>query len=443
MKRIGYGVDQDDGVRVVVCAHRRRGRTVFDSPRVGPDVRIETGSGFCPVAAALSSGQAVLRLLSAPFSRPSKAVRVLPSLLEAGLPFSLEQCIALFPEVRRSGPASVAALGAAALKSSITVRREALERAGVPVTRLDHEGIALWTRSLADEPPSAPDEPRAVVYVSPTRISLALGRGPVLEAAYGTARGSGEAPSGARRALQAWRKSASEHVRGFWAGPTAEDATECAALEAELSRTGPFRFVSHEDPSVFLARALAARAVENPADGFFLTGELEPPALRKAAEIRLRRAALFLLVSGVLLCVAAGGWRRKMARVEQDVLRNMNEWARETTGAVTIPMGFEKDRVQEHLREQRAAAEPLAVFFEPSLVDAVSRLVERAYQLGIGVEQIRADPKSLEARGRAADWDAPRELTQRLQALGYGPELERRDAGVDERIPFTITGRRP
>ncbi len=70
----------------------------------------------------------------------------------------------------------------------------------------------------------------------------------------------------------------------------------------------------------------------------------------------------------------------------------------------------------------------------------LARAVTAAVANGIYLQSALVRPGSIVLTGSAPDWDAGERLAAALKAGGLRTELDRRDAGADERIPFTLRG---
>jgi len=147
-ERTAYGIDDlDPGVVTVARVDLVRGRVA--SRRVELDAvpaQARAGvRGGC--YAAVPVRQSFSHELTAPFSRRSKAVRVLPTLLDLQLPFALDDCLYTFAELKAES-GSVRALAVGARTAEIERRLGDLVEKGIDPLALDHEGLALWSGAL-------------------------------------------------------------------------------------------------------------------------------------------------------------------------------------------------------------------------------------------------------------------------------------------------------
>ena len=433
-----YGVDFQGDRLVVVCGHRRRGRvTVAEAPL--PAGLGELGAdGGAVVASCLSVRESVTRLLEAPFASVQKATRVLPTLLDIQLPFALEDCVSSFLDLRRTPGNKVTALAVVARREDVERRLAVLRERGVDPVLLDQEGLALWSQSLRESPCAAGDEDkgRVVVALSADHAAVAAGRGSEFMVAHRV----GPDADQVARVLRAALREPGE-VRWFWTGPGAEDDSRVDALLARLGAEWPGPSTVHVEPTTFLARAIATRVLEPGALACNLrVGDLSHPALAGRSHGRLARAALLLLLGGVLLCAGNLAARVRVRRAAERLDRGFYALVDELAGYHVTARG--DDALRTATDVARARAEELRPFtrvFEASLADAVADVVAFGERSDLRYDTISLGQERVQVSGTAAEWSAPDPLVALLSARGYVVRLDRSDALVDERIPFTVS----
>jgi hypothetical protein len=107
------------------------------------------------VAIAMPPRDCVCRWLTTPFASLHKARKVLPTILDIQLPFPLEECVYDFVADRKSDDGHVEALALAARHRAVAGALAQWEAHTVDPAVLDHEGLALWSQSLVEQPVSA------------------------------------------------------------------------------------------------------------------------------------------------------------------------------------------------------------------------------------------------------------------------------------------------
>ena len=128
-------------------------------------------------ACALPSTACLIRRLQSPFSSSSKTKRVLPSLLDVQMPFSLEDCFVSFTHLGRGADGKIEAVAAAARKTSLNTCLEQARSRGIDPAFIDAEGIALWDGALAEKGFPESNTAMAVVRLDTDSSTLDLGTG--------------------------------------------------------------------------------------------------------------------------------------------------------------------------------------------------------------------------------------------------------------------------
>jgi hypothetical protein len=465
---ISYGVDFAEGHLAVVKAIRgRKGiqHSVLldeDAEMLPAGLRAEIadadGKDRAIVTASLPTYETVTRWLQTPLATMSKARKVLPSLLDIQLPFPLESCVYHVVDFRRDADHCIDALAVAARIQDATTRLGLFQGAGFDPERLDHEALALWAQSVR-EMPIERNSVRLVAYLGHDRVSLVLGRGSHLQAAHGLRAGMRDLfPDGvnanvdvlrpfAARVQQFLRSQAlekgSETLQWVWTGVGAAREDRLTVLQPALS--GPFevRTHTHQAPSSFLARALSVQGVEKgPLTCNFRSGVLAHPAAARRHAAQQRSTAVAVLAAGALLCAANGAWRVVLARRQSATQEAVAALAANLTRMSRIPRGQEVLVARRSMEEQAASTRPFLDAFEPSLTVLLSDLLGSAREKRIWIEALSLRHDGVELRGTAEDWNAGEGLADSLRHRGFTTQVDREDAGADERVHFAIKAER-
>jgi hypothetical protein len=462
-----YGVDlAPDRARVVCCVRNRRGcscETVYDGalPVSGEaagrlreaEARLDTA-----VVGSLSPHVAFARWVHTPLNSVEKSLRVFPSLLDVQIPFAVEQCEVAAAQVRREENRAISILAVACRRDDIRQAMEEFKAAGVEPDVLDHEGLALWSQSLREHPGGA-DGPRAVAFVRDRSVTLAVGEG-ATETGFLAAqrfrlgnldfsdlvRGPAARCEFAAKLRQMLLVHIPERLEPmllalFWSG-TLSDAAR-GELETELRAVGPPRFFRHDQPEMFLARALATRATLGESAGSnLLMGRLAPLKEKRRSERMHARLAGALAAAGISLAVSAaalwGGAVRQSRYVEQRVAAE----ARELSGLARVPRGQELLVVRRALSERAASDAVLRRFAKDDLAERVAGSLSLCAQLGAELEWMSWRDEAVSMRGSFKDWNHGEALTQWLEKQGFTVNLTRKDADADGRVPFTLSASR-
>ncbi len=296
---VAFGIDFSASKSVIVRAVGRGRRVRFEALPALPE-QVEC-------AAALPTYECFARRIVAPLASAEKARKVLPSLLDVQLPFPIEKCVSLFPEVIAAGAHSDA-LAVVARVEEVEAALGRLQEQRVDATRLDHEALALWAR-LCDEVPPRENEIRAVAYLGLDRCALVVGRGARFLGATGS-----RSPSVDHQRWSSFLRAqlgADADAPFTWAlvGPGVAVDSQRA-----LRRPEGTTFLNVNAPDQFLARALAARAISDatlPCN--FRSGPLEHPSVRARESRAARLASTACVAASIALIALCGAWRMYLA----------------------------------------------------------------------------------------------------------------------------------
>jgi hypothetical protein len=400
-----------------------------------------------------------LRRVEAPFPSPSKALKVLPTVLDIDLPFPLEGCIHRFLCVGRIPGGRVGALAVGARKDTFAARLAEARAAGVDPVVVDHDGLALWSQALAEG--LFCEGVNVLLYAADDRSCLVAGLAGEILAAHaaraadpaqlarlvkvygGTAQRSSppERPAGS----DASRNARPSAVRLIVCGPGASDTGLLDRVRAALGDRLSMETVTAGDPETFLARSLARRALQGDALACnFRAGELTHPALRKRVLGRVSRAATVLLLAGVAL-FAVGGAARRLAAARVRVADEVFAAMRDRIAGYPVH-GAKGDQAIEIVRgaaaQRMSELRPFVDAVNPSATACLASVMEAAMRSGLRLDLAGIQRSRATLSGLAPDWDAPSALADRLRAFGYETTIDRDEATADERIPFRIEASR-
>ncbi len=458
-----YGVDAGEGFTAVVRAVRSTRGSVFTTVCEGrgpaDDARVRSAAAELALAgsqrtavtaAAMPARESVVRRIDVPLPSIARARRVLPSLLDVQLPFRLEDCASAYPDLRRLPGGRVRALAVAAPREAVARRLDALREAGFDPMILDAEAPALWDRALAEHRPAG-DNVRVVAHAAPDRLVLAVGRGTELETVI-TLReplrapvqedGAGAWSAALQRARQALgRGDAAEWI---WTGPLAKESGDVLdAFERDLSAGPGVTWIRSDSPGTFLARALAARAIDGTAaDCNLRTGEHEHAGLSAWGASSGRRAAILCIVAGLALAVfqiALVAWiddrgAAVQTRLEQEASR-IGRLSR-------VQRGQEVRMAKEAVQKRMAALAPVTRMFQPSVTPRLAGILRVAAASGVTIEVVELSDAAVKVEGTSPNRDACSRIDDFLRLQGYKTQVRRREAGEDGRVPFAVQGDR-
>lgn len=447
--RVCYGIEvHDDTVRMV---HAERGgrRIRWAAMPFDADALAAAVTAGAAVASVLPVGTGIATRVTAPFASATKAERVYATLLDIQLPFPLEDCVYSFSESRRTLE-GVDALAMAARTVDVERRLEMLAGVGVDPHVLDYEGAALWTQGLREHPVDVAGTPpglRVIIHMYGVAGVMVMGCGNVFWSAHRVWASDAAAVD---RYLRAQLKQHnfkislgdSPVVQWFWSGPgMLSPAPEVATLRATVEDHWPGPSVTVEDPEVFLARALAIRALTDGALRANLRrGALAHPGAQARAHGVRTRSASVLLAAGVVLASASLTWEASV-RARRDALKV------QFATRVKALLGYtEKARgrnalliVERELAARTARRQPLLNAFKPSLLEELQHVVADLGEGQLKISHFVLNAKHLELKGAASSRAYGKVLRKMLAAKGYQVDVAWDDSGVNDTFPFALT----
>jgi len=452
--KVCYGIDSEGGRNVSVRAERKRGGITWRSvPFDGSEIEQAVASGAA-VAVALSPNESLTSWIEAPFSSPSKARKVFPTLLDIKLPFALEDCVYEFVGAAGSDSASkVQALAVAARVADVREKLAGLGEPGIDPHVLDQEGLALWTQSLREHPglPGDVALPRVVVCLREDRHTLAIGRGDRFLSAHSV---RGNDPAGMERLLRArlgavvgenasddGTEDKSRRVQWVWCGSGAEDSSGMNSLKQQLEDRWPGPSTVHADPSTFVARALATRAL---LPGLYQCNLRKDVLAHSGTRARLARRsfreAFVLLLSGLLLCGVNTVWNVAVAHRARQLGKEFNFRVDELLGyhlpaakgaqAMTV--------VRRSISEKAALMQPFVDALEPSLLSNVAEVLGVAATHNLRLKYFSIGYDRVNVMGTGAAGEGSIALHKALRSAGYDAELDEKVTGGRE-ASFSIS----
>ncbi len=461
--KMSYGVDlSSKSVTVVQATRSRKGfetRVVLSVPNTGEGLPSEIRTPLAGLQATLAGGmvphESFTRWLQTPLKSQAKSAKVMPSLLDIQLPFPLEECVYHFIDFRKSAEGQIDALAVAARLQDVAACLERYGKAGLDPVILDHEGLALWDRSVAEIMPER-NAKRVVACLGADHCTLVVGAGRTFVAAHGMrigmdallSAGAGEATGLQRQFVQRVQQvirsqfadNPDQPVQWFWTGPGAMNRDGVSRLQEMLQ--GAFTFSFHDKPDSFLARAYSVRALDGRAARCnFRTGTLAHPAEAQRREKMARHVVHASLAAGIFLCGINAGWLWLLNRQDARAQTQLSALASELTGT-RVPRGQEILTVQRSMEEQDQLAQPLLTAFQPSLNNLLREILVTAEANRMIIESIQLKHNAVSIRGASEDWDGCDVLAARLRELGFTVDPpQREDAAEDEKVHFSLQGR--
>ncbi len=434
-----YGIDISDRHAVIVRASGRAGyETLVSKETAGiPEalrrqIATDVNGGRASSAASLASHESVLRRIAAPFSRLERALKVLPSLLDVQLPFPLEQCAHVFTSAAPNATGGLDVLAVAARHEDVQHSLQRFAEAGADPVFLDHEGLALWRQAQREmKKPDAAG--RIQIHLGPAHTTLVFGSaGNLIGAHSSRMSGTGAPPAEIAARIQSWLQAQTALVispRTEWimSGTGASDAVRVKSLADEL-KISSVRVA--DDPTAFLARALAARALEEDDTACNLrTGQMEHPAARRREFAASTRAAVTAIVASALLIAVNIAVLIFASRRNETVQIEIQRLASELSGS-PAPRGQEVLVVRRALDEKTAALLPFQRMLAPSTSKQLADILALCHANAAAVSQVSLKADSLRLDVAAANADAADRLAPALRIAGWKIQSSKRDAVI-------------
>ena len=351
------------------------------------------GGAWCSVGLPPSVG--LVRQLHSPFSDGGKSSEIWPSMLDAELPFALEECAVAFLPAERAAEGGLDCLASAARLQDVTSVLEQWHALDIHPDVLIPEALLLLSHT-----PSA-------VWMGRERTVITAGGPGVFYAAAGCG-----ALARREKTVSRFQKVWKEQAPGLsWrsVGPDGEEEAEYLERQASLFLLG-----------------------KGPAGGNLLSPEYASERVQSGYSRRWRTVGLVALLAGVLL---AGGplWMRtqllqEQERVEQEISL---AYARVTGAPVQ-----EYERGQEVLLARRYMEDQLGDLLEareqvagPELTERMLRVFFTLATLNMSMVSVEADTDQVTAVV-LSDQDDLQNLQLELEKFGDQVKISSPGSGV-------------
>lgn len=417
------------GRTVFVCAHAEGGKEVFE--RVS-----EMPKGWA-LAVAMSPRAALLRRIESPFTSPGKTRRVLPSLLDVQMPFSLEECSVAFTHMDARADGKRTTVASAARIDDLRKCMDSLKANNIDPMFVDVEGVALWEESARENGRGTVGERVAVLKAEDGESVLVLGTGSQLISAHAIS--SFDSASLKRLLVSAY--TVPGPIAWRLCGSKTADSVYRSVLE-ELAPDWVSGIQVLSEPESFLARAIARRALVGGRDFINLrAGALQHADLMAREESRIKGLATILAACGILLGFLSFGAKisldARMSALDAGYLERANRLA---GGSLGPAKGIHALQIAERIVVKRLKdAEPILAPFRPSPASTLSAIAGEAGRQALLLEVASVDADSITLEGTASSWKSPEPLELFLRSKGMTTSLTREESIVDETVRFKIS----
>lgn len=440
------GIDWNEGSPLIVQATRKgMRRTILKPQQPAADTEGSHRSGTA-IIAGMPPGQAMAVRLQTPLNDPAKAKRVLPTLLDVSMPFTLEDCVTGFSPLEaidrnNRQPASAddacfTALAVAARREDVEAQINMLTQRGFEPHVLDHEGIALWSESFAGFP--APKSGiRAVLWVRKCEVLLAIGTYKSFWRAHRITDLSGKALIRTIRLQRDAMQAAGNNTLSLFIGGTSEPSIH--EIRTQLSEAFPdATYQDLPDGQTFLAGALARRAITSGPLRFNLRSDslTHPLTLKRMQQKQWQQLAVLFFSAVVLLSLNTAVMRqrdKRLAAANQTFMTAANQ----TVGWPMTERGeYALLTVRRELMTRNEAYAPLKQMFDRSLLELLEPILTATKSANIALQSLLLDHHQVAMQGESETTDQIERILQALNDQGFDPQMSvtRQSASVQFEI---------
>lgn len=430
-----YGTNRVCGIDLVhgapprvVLASRAKGRVIFE--------RVDSVPEGTETVAGLPPRISLIRRLESPFSSCRKTRRVLGALLDIQMPFPLEDCYAEFTMLKTK-PGGVKALASAVRKQDLHRFVADLRSVSFDPAFIDVEGVALWEESLRILPAAYGSARIAVLKLETEGSTLVLGSADEIISSHSL---TSLDPVYIKRLLVAAFGLPSEVDWRICGGLALGDSP--GKFIEGLGSEWKGRILCHDEPDLFLARALANRVLVGGPDLINLRqGDDAHERIEESARGKLVALSIVLAGCGLLLAALSLGSGLMMDIKIRSLDRIFTDRAvLAAGGSLGGAKGLDAlQRAEKAVAGKLRRSRPLLAPFEPSPADILREIGGLASKQNLLIEYASISRDMMVIEGIADSWDAPELLKSLVSAKGYQAELERNESLAEERVRFKIS----
>ncbi|MCK5529420.1 MAG: pilus assembly protein PilM [Kiritimatiellae bacterium] len=435
-----YGVDLHGGDPVVVLAEKKRGKVLWNRVQLDNTTLAKAVGDLSVTATSLSARDSLTRRLEVPFSSRTKANRVLPTLLDIQLPFSVEDCQYQFLDHSKTNAGTVETLAVVATNDSINSKIAAVKDVGFDPEIVDVEGLAVWSQIL-NETASIGHKSKgmvAVLILDGESSSLTIGRDGSFLNSYGL---HVDDIKRVFRLVKAHQLEQGEKMEWFLAGAEAADEEVALRWREGLASLSLTDVKVVESPVSFLARAVAVRALSLGSVHCNLrSGEIAHHRIVGHSHgVQLKFTMLWLLV-GLLLSVGNIVLQRNLADRKDMVNKRFRGLVDSLAGYHVNAMGDDATRiVADSMFTRKKELEPFLQAFLPSLQKIIVDIADVAKKEDLHYDTLSVGHDSVSIHGSASSTSGSDELVKTLAQAGYVVTHKRGGRVEGDRVEFTIT----
>ncbi len=433
-----YGINLNGDSPVIVYAWKKRGKIMWrpvESGEAGFSTIIPDNA-VCSVC--LSARNSLTRRLEAPFTARRKAKKILPTLLDIQLPFSIETCAYDFLDYKKKPDGTMDILAVAATNENIAGKINEAQKYGIDPEIIDVEGLAVWSQILRET--ELNDSIKVVVVLEGQSSSLTIGRGSDFVNSYGL---NAADVSRALRLLKAYASDA-KNIVWYFAGSMVNDENIISLWKSKLMESGYTNIKIINQPELFIARALAIRPLAN--DRMFNNmrrgGNLHPK-IKKHNDVNKIRLSAFLFITGLIILAGAVVLRNQAEQKKVSLSKTASTLVDSLAGYHVAARGSNAVTVVENsIAKQKSELRPFLFAFAPSLLETISKISAIADKNNISIEEISLEYNKCSINGLASDYNGINKIAALLRENGFDVNNNYGNSTADGGITFQITAGR-
>jgi hypothetical protein len=167
---------------------------------------------------------------------------------------------------------------------------------------------------------------------------------------------------------------------------------------------------------------------------------LTHPAILARARRRWASAAALFLAAGLILCGCSVAAQLAARQREAAVDRAFIALADDLAGFPVNAKGTAAiQKVGDKVHKKMESLKPFLNVFDPSLTATLAAVVDTAKRNSLRLDRVSLGRDTVQIAGIARSWTGGDGLLAELRRWGYPAKLDRKDAGADGRVPFSMT----
>ena len=149
-----------------------------------------------------------------------------------------------------------------------------------------------------------------------------------------------------------------------------------------------------------------------------------------------------MAAAGLALCGMGLAWPSVLDARKANIQAELETVGAQLAPDVPLPHGQELRVTRQTLQDRAELSQPFLDAFEPSVASLLVGVLQTARTRGMSLDSLSLSADAVALRGTASDWDRCEQLAEPFRRRGLHVVVERQDAGLDEKVHFTLKGGR-